>query len=276
MKHVFLIKPLEKDIHPFVSTIKSIMKGKDYDIHFSRFDGHVSEIIAQYEEKARFYSVGGDGFLNQVIQSLIYTTHELVVIPYGTGNDFSRLINISKDPEEILRMSLNRETIKSDVIKMNERYVINTACFGLDALVANTVHDKKGGYVKSLLRNVVGYPFYEVKLEDEEGILYEGQVTLCVIANGRYYGGGFCIAPDAYINDGYMDIVILPKINKWKAPYYLAKILSKSIHKYKKTFVKKVKACTIYTEGSTNIDGEQYEGNVLRVKIVPQAVNIVL
>ena len=115
MKHVFLIKPLEKDIHPFVSTIKSIMKGKDYDIHFSRFDGHVSEIIAQYEEKARFYSVGGDGFLNQVIQSLIYTTHELVVIPYGTGNDFSRLINISKDPEDNYAKELVERLINKKV-----------------------------------------------------------------------------------------------------------------------------------------------------------------
>ena len=252
------------------------MKGKDYDIHFSRYEGHVNEIISHYEEKVRFYSVGGDGFLNQVIQSLIYTTHELVVIPYGTGNDFSRLINISTDPEEILKSSLNREPIKSDVMKMNERYVMNTACFGLDALIANTVHDHRGGYVRSLLRNISKYPFYEVKLENEEGILYEGQVTLCAICNGRYYGGGFCIAPEAFVNDGYMDIIILPKINKWKAPYYISKILRKSIHKYKKTFVTKVKTCTIYTEGISNIDGEQYEGNILRLKVVPQAINIVL
>ena len=95
MRHIFLLKPVDDDYdhHPFIETIREVMQGYDYDIFMSTYPDHAKKIIKHYKEPTRFYSVGGDGMLNQVIQGLVGTPHELVVIPYGTGNDFFKMIS---------------------------------------------------------------------------------------------------------------------------------------------------------------------------------------
>ncbi|MEE9108867.1 MAG: hypothetical protein SOH91_03265 [Lactobacillus delbrueckii] len=52
---------------------------------------------------------------------------------------------------------------------------------------------------------------------------------LCAFCNGRFYGGGFQISPKSKINDGLLDMVILPKVNRLFAPYYIYKILRKDL-----------------------------------------------
>ncbi|MCD5552800.1 hypothetical protein LOB11_08440 [Lactobacillus delbrueckii subsp. lactis] len=54
------------------------MEGRDCEIYFSEYKDHVKEIVKNYPEKTRFYSVGGDGFFNQVIQNLVHTNHGVV------------------------------------------------------------------------------------------------------------------------------------------------------------------------------------------------------
>lgn len=82
------------------------MEGRDYEIYFSEYKDHVKEIVKNYPEKIRFYSVGGDGFFNQVIQNLVHTNHGVICLPFGTGNDFSRAIHRQMSPEAILKATL--------------------------------------------------------------------------------------------------------------------------------------------------------------------------
>lgn len=64
MKHVFLIKPRpdQSKSDYLVKNIARVMEGRDYEIYFSQYKDHVKEIIKNYSEKNRFYSVGGDVF----------------------------------------------------------------------------------------------------------------------------------------------------------------------------------------------------------------------
>ncbi|WP_307725002.1 diacylglycerol kinase family protein [Lactobacillus delbrueckii] len=73
-----------------MKNIERVMEGRDCEIYFSEYKDHVKEIVKNHPEKTRFYSVGGDGFFNQVIQNLVHTNHGVVCLPFGTGNDFSR------------------------------------------------------------------------------------------------------------------------------------------------------------------------------------------
>ena len=113
------------------------MEGRDYEIYFSEYKDHVKEIVKHYPEKTRFYSVGGDGFFNQVIQNLVHTTHGAVCLPLGTGTAFARAIYRQMSPEAILKATLDQPAIPIDTILVNdERYCVNVVCFGLDALIA--------------------------------------------------------------------------------------------------------------------------------------------
>lgn len=64
MKHVFLIKPspVQSKSDSLIKNIERVMEGRDYEIYFSQYKDHVKEIIKNYLEKTRFYSIGGDGF----------------------------------------------------------------------------------------------------------------------------------------------------------------------------------------------------------------------
>lgn len=283
MKHVFLIKPSpdQSKSDSLTKNIARVMEGRDYEIFFSEYKDHVKEIVKNYPEKTRFYSVGGDGFFNQVIQNLVHTDHEVVCLPFGTGNDFSRAIHRHMSPEAILKATLDRPAIPIDTILVNdERYCVNVGCFGLDALIANTVHDvktpKSAAYVASILRNISRYKFAKVKVMGKNGLLFNDQVTLCAFCNSRFYGGGFQISPKSKINDGLIDMVILPKVNRLFAPYYIYKILRKNLNSCKDVVVKQVKECVITTPATMNLDGEKKEAAKYHLVVQPKSLNLVI
>lgn len=286
MKNIFLLKPVNGDLehHPFIETIRKVMQGYDYDIFMSHYPHHVEKIIKHYKEKTRFYSVGGDGMLNQVIQGLVGTEHELVVIPYGTGNDFYKMISDQKDPEEVLKASLKGKSKTIDTVLLNDTYYINNACFGCDSVIANHVHDdvkvpklfEGHQYEYSILRNFIDYPFYEVKISSHGELLYSGQVTLCACANAMYYGGAYKIAPKASLQDGLLDIVILDKINKALIPLYIKKVVDETLAKDKHAHVFQCDEVDIESKYPCNMDGEVITADAYHLKVIKNSLNLVV
>lgn len=286
MKNIFLLKPLNNDYehHPFIKVIREVMQGYDYDIFMSAYPYHAEKIIKHYKKPARFYSVGGDGMLNQVIQGLVGTPHELVVIPYGTGNDFFKMISKNKNPEEVLKASLKGSAISIDTVLLNETYYINNACFGCDSVIANHVHDdvqvpklfQGHQYEYSILRNFIQYPFYEVKITSHGQSLYQGPVTLCACANAQYYGGAYRIAPKASLNDGLMDIVVLEKINKGLIPLYIKEVIDETLDKNKRAHVFQCDEADIESTQPCNMDGEEIKASHYHLKVMKHSLNLVI
>ncbi|MDD6349723.1 diacylglycerol/lipid kinase family protein [Intestinibaculum porci] len=113
-------------------------------------------------------------------------------------------------------------------------------------------------------------------METEGELFYHGPVTLCACCNGRYYGGGFEISPKSYLNDGYMDLIILPKIRKITAPLYFSQIVTKRLTDNEKTFHKKVKECTVYTPAAMNLDGEEIVASSYHLRLIEKSLNLIL
>lgn len=282
MKHVFIIHS-QSSSHPFIPIIKDVMKEEDYDIHLSMYPGHASDIIRGYKEPTRFYSVGGDGMVNQVMQGIVGTQHELAVIPYGTGNDFVKMLDHPKNPEAALKTMCHKKAVPVDAVKINDSYFMNSCCFGIDAVIANHVHDvikipfvKRESYVLGILQQVFGYKFHYVEVYSEGQLLYQGNVTICTFMNGGYYGGGFKIAPDASLTDGMLDVVIVDQINKATMLYPIFLILRKKIHKHKKAQTFKVRAVDIKTRVSANVDGDEMSARDYHLEVLPKGINIVI
>lgn len=286
MRHIFLLKPVDDDYdhHPFIETIREVMQGYDYDIFMSTYPDHAKKIIKHYKEPTRFYSVGGDGMLNQVIQGLVGTPHELVVIPYETGNDFFKMISKNNNSKEVLKASLKGKTIPIDTVLMNNRYFINNACFGCDSVIANHVHDdvkipkmfKGHQYEYSILRNFVQYPFYHIKMTSHGTLLYEGPVTLCACANAKYYGGAYKIAPHASLDDGLMNIVILDQIKKGLIPLYIKKIVSETLDQDKHAHVFTVDEVDVESQYPCNLDGEEVKASHYHLEVKKNSLNLVV
>ena len=217
-------------------------------------------------------AVGGDGTINRILNNIIGSPNYLGVIPVGTGNDFYK--SITKQNKELYE--------KVDVVKINDRYFINIACFGIDADVGNNTKIIKNKLIPINQRYNASliYTFFKYKNKEAEFSSKEeskkGKFTTIVIANGMYYGGGFNIAPNSKYNDGLLDIYYAQNLKKYKLPSLVLKIKkgkhenSEHINKFQtKEISIKLKEETI-----CNIDGDEIKGIEFHIKLIPKAITL--
>lgn len=279
MKHVFILNGSIKN-HPFVEVIKDVMKDYDYEIILTQDEEHAVNVTKELTERSRVYCVGGDGLVNKVMQGLVNTDHELVVIPYGTGNDFHRYLNSEKDCRKVLIDSLNKESFKVDTALMNDKYYMNSACFGIDSVIANGVHSGINipfipEYIVGIIKNVIQYKSRYIKIYDENQVYYDGKMILCTINNGKYYGGGFMITPQASINDGVLNLCVVDGLPRWKIPYMLLLLVTNKLQGRKDVHYYNVKHVYIDCEYSCNLDGDEVKGEKYEITVLPSSINIV-
>ena len=282
MKHLFLLKAT-KQHHEFASKIPPLMQGYDYQIIYTHSVKEMQNTILQLKDPSRLYIVGGDGTLHALIQVCVHTPHEVVVVPLGTGNDFNRCLTQQKDPYQIIKQSLTLNSHPIDTVLVNDQYYINAACFGVDSVIANHVHDthktslipESSSYLVSIMKHIFTYPYYPIQLYIQDQCVYEGPITLCTLNNGRYYGGGFLITPQSQIDDGYIDICIVDQVPHHKIPYLFSLLITHHIKHRPELHYYKVKEATIISQHSSNLDGERYKSDTYHFKIQPQSLHLV-
>lgn len=279
MRHIFVLNGSVKD-HPFVEDIHEVMKDYDYEIIFTKDEEHAMKAAEGLEGRNRVYSVGGDGLLNKVIQSIVNTENEVVVIPYGTGNDFHRYLNGEKDCKKVLIDSLKKPAIKLDTALLNNRYYISSACFGIDSVIANGVHSGINipfvpDYIVGIIKHVLTYKNRHIKIYDDERVYFDDKMILCTINNGKYYGGGFMITPEAEANDGILNLCVVDAIPRWKIPYMLALLVLNKLHGRKDVHYHEVKNIKIDCKYSCNLDGDEIKFDNYEITVLPKSINVV-
>ncbi len=170
-------------------------------------------------------ALGGDGIIHHVAEGLLEipapARPTFAIIPVGSGNDFARTVNIPVGVASAVEALLSGETCDLDVIRVNDRHYLETMSFGLDAAIAigtETRRRKTGETglklyfmtgVDEIVHRMYTYGF-EAELEDAEGEVMQlsGSMKLFALQNGRTYGGGFPITPDALATDGLLNICI--------------------------------------------------------------------
>ena len=230
MKHVFIINPTAgksdstRKIYAMAERLRQ-EHGLDVQCILTKRQGHAVDLareLCKTGEELRFYACGGDGTVNEVANGIVgFDNAAMTVIPVGTGNDF--LKNFGDRAAEFTDAEnlWDGEIFPLDAIDVNGRIALTIACSGLDARVAADVHkysespllDGKGSYVYSLMINFVFKPIYNhwtVMVDDQ---IRESDYALVAVCNGRYYGGGFMPVPEAKMNDGVLDTLVIDRVN---------------------------------------------------------------
>lgn len=164
-------------------------------------------------------AVGGDGTVNEVMNVAAQAGKILGVIPAGTGNDLARTLYIPTDVREAFFRLCQGKPYSVDAGKINGRYFLNAAGMGIDAQILRDVNEGKfclrgkAAYVMALLKNLLFFKAQKVILEID-GQIFETDALLVVVANGRYFGGGMMIAPQADLTDGIFDVYVIQKMSK--------------------------------------------------------------
>ena len=313
MKYIFIENPIagNKDRQMLFKQVQSAFRMIDDEmiIEETHYRGHAKEIAAQYAEKygdeCVIVSCGGDGTVHEIANGLAHTQTPLMILPFGTGNDFAKKIYKTKkiDASKVVKaFGLHNGKIKYkimpiDLIDYNGEKCINVMSYGLDTKV-ETIGRKIAGKIKflghqayniAIVPSVLQSMRYQINFEldcvDREGTPYKwsqapSDYTLFAICNASYYGGGFCPAPNSRLDDGLLDFCKVDAIN-------LMEVLP-LIPKYSEGTANEEVSDKIHTgyltggriwstDGSAllgNCDGENFDYSEVVFKIEPKALKL--
>ena len=239
MRHIFIINPTagKKDCTARLMTMAKKMgekHGTEVECILTTRPGHATETarsIAQTGDSVRFYVCGGDGTINEVVNGIAgIPTAAMTCIPVGTGNDFLKNFG---DKAELFHDAENLwggPQFALDTIDCNGRLALTIACSGFDAQVAKDVHTYgkspmlggQGSYLVSvavnfLIRRLTHH--WKITLD---GKVYSGSFVLAAVCNGRHYGGGFMPVPEARMDDGVLNVLMMQKLGRAVFVRYLS------------------------------------------------------
>ncbi len=197
--------------------------GIETTVHATTGEGDAT--LAAIDAAQRGYDIviaaGGDGTIYEVVNGLANQEHrpDLGVFPLGTTNDLSRALGISRQWEDYCDLVLRGESRPIDVGRANDRYFINIAGGGsLTELTyevpsrLKTMIGQLAYYFKGIEKMVNLTPM-QLKIEAEGQGEIEGEFMIFLIGNTNSVGGFEKLMPDARIDDGLLDVILLKKCN---------------------------------------------------------------
>src|SRR3954451_25421786 len=166
----------------------------------------------------RLLVAGGDGTMHHAVQGLAGTACALGVIPLGSGNDLAGTLGIPPDLEVAVERAVRGEIRRIDLVRVGETFCVSYAGVGFDSEVtryANEVKFLRGPliYFYAVIHTLITFVPPRMRVVHDEGV-FEGKVMFTVVNNLPRFGGGMRIAPDARIDDGLLDLVIVKEIPK--------------------------------------------------------------
>ena len=181
-------------------------------------------LTSRLRENQKFeglFLIGGDGTVNLAVQELVGSGLGMALIPAGTGNDFARTLNLKlKNPEQLIKHYLSSRPSLIDVGKVGDKYFVDVLSTGFDSMVnerANAMKKIKGRAKYNISMLLVLSTFkpksYRFSID---GFSFESKAMLIAVSNGICYGGGMKVTPDAKIDDGLFDILILSPVSKFE------------------------------------------------------------
>ena len=265
------------------------------------FTGGLGDGIRIAQEEAQrgrkwLIALGGDGTISEVVTGILKSQSdaEVGVLPRGTGGDFRRSLDLPANLEKAAarlrdakphRMDVGRITYFDHEGRQSLRYFVNTASFGASGKVAGEANRSRkllGGkatFAAATLKTTFTYDNPEVYISTDDGKRSRLRVITVCIANGRYFGGGMKIAPEAKLNDGLLDVVTI-------GDFKVTEILMKSYKLYTGTHLdlekvgflhaKKLHAEPVHPQEQVllEVDGETPGRLPATFEIQPDALNI--
>ncbi len=316
MKHIFVVNPMAGG-HDSSDEIANALVNIQADIEIYRTRGtrdatrFVAERLRDASEPLRFYSCGGDGTLNEVVSGIMkgerlkvktercadenshlspLTSHlvEVACFPCGSGDDFVRYW-----PESDFRniqALVNGTAVPVDVMRLGDRYCVNTLNYGFEAAVCHTMAEVRrvpllGGsmaYTTGIVASLATGRHNRCRVTVDGELWLDGEVLLLSVANGQYAGGGYHCAPRAKNDDGQLEVMAvkpmsIPRFAKLIKYYKNGELLDRE----------ELRSLVSYRRGShieidpladsyVATDGEIVPGRRFDVECLHHAVNFVV
>ena len=247
----------------------------------------------------RIVAVGGDGHLNEVLNGFIENDVQLnpqaslSFVMSGTGCDFQRSLGISGKWQNAVAELKDAKVRKIDVGKVTYtaadktqkiRYFDNIASFGLSGAVDHCLEhsrlrDYLGGsplFLWATIKTVFTHPNQGIRFRIDDGPEEEICSRLGLLANGRYFGGAMHAAPEAELDDGLLDLLMLKEISLARFLWHLPKIYKGTHLELPEIHFQKVRKFTAESSEQVilDIDGESPGYLEATFEVLPKILNL--
>jgi len=277
MKIALIVNPYAggkkgKKLLPLIEK-KLLLNHIDYQIYMSLYHGHILKITSELKIKDydAIITIGGDGTNFHVLNGLLANFKAkqlppLGIIPVGSGNSFAKDLNIHHYEDGIRSIVANNPKwidICSFTQAKKKFYFVNLTGLGFVTDVAKTAQKFKCfgdlSYIIGVFYRTLKLNFHYMELEFD-GKMISGENCFVEFCNSRFTGGNMLMAPDAKINDGYMDIIVAGKFSRTGLLATLPKIFKGTHieHPLVKSFKAKKATIKTWPEKTLLPDGELF------------------
>ena len=204
---------------------------REFKFEFTEKPQHATDIAREAIKDGTdlVIGVGGDGTMNEIANGffedsrIINPEATLGLVPSGTGCDLMRSLNIPPGLKGALRVLTEAPPVRMDVGRVRyrnnagaeeDRVFLNVADFGLGGEVVREVAERRlqrkaSSYVRCLVTTMLSYRNKRVRIRVDGRDLPDGEYLIGAVANGRIFGKGMKVAPDARLDDGLFDSVLV-------------------------------------------------------------------
>ncbi|MEM8954065.1 MAG: lipid kinase YegS [Verrucomicrobiota bacterium] len=275
-----------KDVRAAVEVLRG--EGVSIDVRVTWEGGDAPRLAREAVEDGveTVVAAGGDGTLNEVASTIAAcgggagALPSFGILPLGTANDFARSCRVPMDAEGALRVAAFEEARAIDLCRSGERSFINVATGGVGTVITVETPEE--------LKKVLGGAAYFVtalkrlsQLEAIKGSFWapdfrwEGDFVVLGIGNGRQAGGGNVLCPEARIDDGLMDVRILPDLGNEDNERLLRDLVSDGLKAIERRVVG-VRVPWVEIEApeamQINFDGEPMKRERFRFEVLAGAI----
>lgn len=315
-KVAFLINKVIKRYRQIVSDIEAeFMYSTDCKLFISEKAGHIKELASEAVREGYDYLivVGGDGTINEVINGIASRCKikdelnsdsfdweairkiKIGLLPAGSGNDFARYHQLKYDIK-YLKFLIEKDKVKALDIgytiftdKQNqlvERFFANITDVGMGGHTVQHMDRHKVGwlgsnlnYTKAILSSFITYDKSTIKWTSDQDS-WQGKIMSMVVANGKYFGSGLAVAPDAKMDDGKFTLVTLGNITMVDYLKNLGKVKNGESIAHKEVSYTEAKEVTIEPldgkELPIDMDGDFVGYCPMTLKCIPKAISFLI
>jgi len=259
-------------------------RGLEVDIHLTTHAGHARELATAAAAAGVDLVIawGGDGTINETGSALVGTGTTLGIVPAGSGNGLANALAVPRLPQAALAAVFDGATRAIDAGTIDGRAFFNIAGIGFDARIARLFNNRTGArrggipYILIGVREGCRYRAreYTVELDGERSRV---RALLIAFANGQEYGLGARIAPEARLDDGWLDATMVEDrpipVRFWHARH----LARGSAHLAPSVTTRRVVRAVVESDGplEIHVDGEPaVAGSRVEIGILASALKV--
>jgi YegS/Rv2252/BmrU family lipid kinase len=225
---------------------------------------------------------GGDGTINEIGSVVAGTSTALGIVPAGSGNGFAAELGVPWQPADAIDVAIHGRDRMIDAGELDGRLFFNIAGIGFDAVIAEQFNARgignrgMGPYVRIGIRETFRYRAgtYRVTLDGEELV---SNALVIAFANGREYGNRIRVAPQALVDDGRLEAVVVedrrPLSRLWTGRH----LALGTANKASRVVLRSIVSARVETDGDIlyHVDGEVGRARgAVTVRIRPRALKV--